>query len=82
MSGYIDINRPSMEVRPACPGCQRKLAPSMWWADYDPTSHLAGEPIKRKWYGLWDGYGAFCTLRCAARYANYMYAKYGTRTTT
>lgn len=67
----IRVNKaPPMERRPRCAGCVRRLRP--YWKTIKEESVPAPE-FRRytvEWQGQYHAYGAFCTLRCAADFAN------------
>lgn len=69
------MNAPPIKARPLCPGCSKPRVPlfrNIWKSPTDAT--LLG----REWTGSYKGYGSFCTLNCAAAYANFMFARHGT----
>ena len=66
---------PSMKDRPKCPACKKPLRP---WIEskeerLDHGESYRYETVRRWWGGGYHGYGAFCTQRCAVRFANAVY---------
>lgn len=63
---------PPVNERPICPGCGNPLRPAIAGGSaihngrFDPSI----DREQREWTGQYHGYGAFCTLRCAADFAN------------
>ena len=58
-----------MKGRPKCPGCGRRLKPTIYQTR-DLSQRDGVNRQARYWSGHYDGYGAFCTLRCASAWAN------------
>lgn len=55
---------------------REEVEPGVFRMVAQPTGEIdnvPGEPVSREWRGQWHGYGAFCTLRCAERFANSAY---------
>lgn len=65
---------PPVAERPQCPGCSERLKPfyENFW------EKGKGAPTSKAWSGRYQGYGEFCTLRCAKGYASFMFKRYGT----
>lgn len=76
---------PPVNERPKCPQCNKPLKP--WIKTDWETKPIDGPPIRIatgemlpqiaqvptnvRWTGKYDGYGAFCTLRCCEKFANW-----------
>jgi hypothetical protein len=61
---------------PHCPGCGRAHKPRY----NEENREDSDTPVVRVFAG-WHTYRHFCTMRCATRYANWMFEKHGTRLT-
>jgi hypothetical protein len=69
-----------------CVGCQAKLKPYFryeWTTRTDENGNVRQEMSECPngiywWGGSPDCHSLFCTLRCAAKYAAYMFRKHGT----
>lgn len=62
---------PPIADRPVCQQCFEPLHPVIEGGD----GAYAGEtPEPRHWDGKYHGYGVFCSLKCAARFANAAFA--------
>jgi hypothetical protein len=73
---------PPVSERPTCPNCGERLQPRMWSetvrrdrprADIGERMVSGGYDyviVSKEWQGDYHSYGAFCTLRCAAAFAN------------
>lgn len=75
--GRVLYEVPKMWNRPRCPGCGRRLKPSLRWVDRNGAdvfdtrkSNLTAVGARKVWLGTWSGYGEFCTQRCATDFAN------------
>ena len=72
MAKRVKPNPPPPHIikRPRCPGCGVKMKPFI--STETKWNAAKGEAIviSRAWTGEYHGYGAFCSLRCAARWAN------------
>jgi hypothetical protein len=68
---------PEKNDRPKCPNCGKPLRPYTSH-DYERINLEQGgfnhKRTRLEWDGRYDSYGAFCTLRCAAAFANDAYA--------
>ena len=59
-------------TRPVCYHCEKTLPMESVWVDKDGQhAHRRKEAVAREFRG-WGGYGFFCTLRCAAFWANWL----------
>lgn len=59
--------------RPVCPQCGKHRVPELFGeysAEHPDNPMGAGYSNARRWTGRYRGYGFFCTLTCAAAYAN------------
>jgi hypothetical protein len=57
---------PPPAQRPRCPGCLKPRRPFV-----SQSFHASADVVQLAWKpGDWHGYGHFCTLNCAQRYAN------------
>lgn len=62
---------PPISERPVCQQCFEPMHPVIEGGDTD----FAGEAFEpRHWDGKYHGYGVFCSLKCAARFANAAFA--------
>lgn len=63
---------PPPAKRPKCQQCARSLAPHWRLAKSDLIYNAQGFSSQEtlEWRGEYRSYGAFCTLRCAAKFAN------------
>lgn len=75
MSGRAQIIAKGFEVpeqRPKCPGCGEPRKPWFFSCDKDGDTRsnaVLSRTTHKRFYG-WAGYGHFCTLRCATKWAN------------
>jgi hypothetical protein len=74
MSRPIIGNRPPPRVRrPVCAGCKKPRQPDFRpiVSTEAPESSIGPRGYNAKeWRGEYEGYGYFCTMRCAVTYAN------------
>ena len=73
---------PPVSERPRCPNCGEPLRPYMnseTERRETPRANIGGlvvsgghtfVTVSKEWNGRYHAYGAFCTLRCAAAFAN------------
>lgn len=63
---------PPKHERPMCPTCGKPLRPRMLKTRerVHDAAAFAFRVTRVWWGGAYKGYGHFCTLRCAAEYAN------------
>lgn len=64
---------PLVSDRPKCPQCSARLRPYWKLVADNHKGDVSQWTRAERWDGTYHGYGAFCTLRCAARYANEVY---------
>ena len=66
---------PPVSERPKCPVCGTPLRPylEVSWKKVRTESGFHTEAERRWWNGAYDGYGAFCSLKCCERFANAAY---------
>ena len=63
---YVGDMPPPVAERPRCVGCGEPRKP-YYQHDWD-TFYM--ETREKFWDGEYQGYGHFCTMRCATRFAN------------
>lgn len=64
---------PSVGDRPKCPNCMTPLRPFVthtYTRKDHPEGGFSSDKVRDPWAGTYEGYGAFCTLRCCSQFAN------------
>ena len=69
----ITKEAPPVSKRPLCPGRSKPLKPF-----YTHTLDGRFSVTSKEWNGTYQGYDEFCMLRCAQKYASFMFKKHGT----